>query len=96
MQYPLSYLFVIFLIPMAFAIIIFRFPCKFPGNHTVLVLIITTYIFLTIFMPVLIGIYYYDIEVNSKDFIAMMKVIAVGRLFDTIGTRWPLIIKRLW
>jgi len=96
MNYPLSFLFVIFLIPAALTFFIFRFSVKYPGNHKALTFIIVAYIVVTIIIPILIGIYYYRIEVGTDDFSALLKIIATGRLLDTIGTRWPLVIKRLW
>ena len=96
MHYPSSSFYVVFLIPIAVAVVIFSFSNRFPGNHAALTSLVIIYIVLTIITPILLGIYYYKIPLDTSEFSSFLKLIAIGRVLDMLGTGWPLVIKKLW
>ena len=96
MQVPDSYIVIIFLLPIALAVVIMSQSPRYYGNSRIQLLLIVLYIILTVLAPILIGIYYYNIDVNSPDFVPLLQLILIGRVLDTVGTSWPLVIKRNW
>ena len=96
MQAPDSYIVLIFLAPIALTMVIMSQSPRYYGNSHIQLLLIVLYIIFTVITPILIGIYYYNIDVNSPDFVSLLKLILIGRVLDTVGTGWPLVIKRNW
>jgi len=96
MQVPGSFVVIIFLAPIALTVVIMSQSPRYYGNSHIQLLLIALYILLTILAPILIGIHYYNIDVNSPDFVSLLQLILIGRVLDTVGTSWPLVIKRNW